>query len=300
MSESDKAWVRNPGALAWAILPPAAITELLASSSTSSSPITKTTNKNINNKSNGIKYYWPVILYPSWSYAAKDSGLISNISNRNSPRKHDGGSQTTQRVSFIGCKTSVTLDQLKKNMVPKRVALGSSSVKGQALRPKVVAYFLGLSTMSSSWSAVHIRDVKLYSMENCRDVLSEYSTFSQRIKSNDCEKQEFELIWTFFMLAMEEASIVCEQKVYNPRYLMKHFKASARYHQSRSELKNDKKSYDNKYATKHREKNNSDCDEKFVEELTPECFSDWRADGNTQKNGDSQHSQFVFTGGTVA
>ena len=216
---------------------------------------------------------------------------------RNSPKKSD--SSKIQRVTFIGCKTSVTLDQMRKNMVPKRVALGSSSVKGQSLRPRVVAYFLGLSTMSSSWSAVHVQDVKRYSLDNCKEVLCEYSNFNQRIQTNVSKMTELEIIWPSFILAMEEASIVSEQKVYNPKSLMKDFIPSTNY-QSKSGLKNGKTPNDNKGNAKKENTNNSDSEEKIAEKLTPECFSDWRTGGDTQRNGDSQHSQFILTAGTTA
>ena len=257
---SPNQWARVPGTLAWAPLPLAVMTKLKLD--------IPPTDKNAHGdggtsrNTNGYSYYWPVILYPSWSNAAKQSGLIDistftndNNNNYNDDERNKKASTTKNKkkmIHFIGCKTGVTVDQMKKNLVPKRVALGCSSVKGQALRPKVVAYFLGLvhhnhhqtndSTTSISirgssddtrsccppWSAVNANEVEPYNLNTCKAQFQ--SVYSQLMKTmleeglsdqtSYSNKVESSLLWQHLILAMEEASIVSEQNQLHPKHFI--------------------------------------------------------------------------------
>lgn len=275
-SSTKNSWARNPGSLAWAALPAAAMSKL-----STAATITK---KQRGEQYSSDSFNWPVILYPSWSYAAKQSGLLIHHTfenefsegggggdvkrtTKNKKRcksstptttppngKKDGTGMNSMMVHFMGCKTAVTVDQMSKNMVPKRVALGSTSIKGQTLRPKVVAYFLGLhgsreSTMfeddeddhnealtCSPWTAVNVNDVQIYNIDSCKENMkSMYNDHGQEeeigesIKSDTpdtttaknkvLEKGRY-LIWKRFILAMEEASIVMEDEEYHPKHFI--------------------------------------------------------------------------------
>lgn len=337
-------WARRPGALAWATLPQSVVNQLTNTSHNNNN------NNNSNSQSNNIHYYWPVILYPSWSYAATHSGLILQQQQKNQPTENQSNNHTSshqkqnsllcppnQKINFIGCKTSITIDQMKRNMVPKRVALGCSSVKGQALRPKVVAYVLGLADTSSgsgdiefedclgtycSWCAVNVQEVRPYTMDNCYQILNEFSTI---ISSKNEKKQEksMEIMWSYLMVAMEEASIVSEQEDFNPNFILKQIENKGDIKRMKDIIDNDKSimiSEDGDNSTsKLKRKNvgnengpsrkrvNDDSNATEMtksedidsgEALTPECFNDWRVSGNTQRNGESQ-SQFVLTAGSA-
>ncbi len=40
---------------------------------------------------------------------------------------------------------------------------------------------------------------------------------------------------------------------------------------------------------------NHDDQDPFMDQMTPECFNDWRLGGSTQRHGDNSQSQFVFS-----
>jgi hypothetical protein len=293
---SDIEWARQPGSLAWAIL-----------------PTTETNSTNKKNNSTNHSYYWPVILYPSWSYAAKHSGLIPSSTKLKSKTTKNNVNENENKIKFIGCKTAVTIEQMSRNLVPKRVALGCSSVKGKALRPKVVAYFLGMgdnnenSTHTSSskftesaWCAVHVASVKEYTIDNCKEMLFKFSNPSERER-----KPLNDSLWSSFILAMEEASIVSERREFNPRvWMMKHQQPSIDNKSSGPRRKKNKyDAHENRGGNSSTDGSNGssnvtdDGQDIFMEELTPECFDNWRDGGDTEKYGETQ-SQFVFSAGT--
>ncbi len=312
MSNHKDQWARNPGELAWAILPPCLVQQLFPTISTTNTKYTVTSSS----------YYWPVILYPSWSYAAKQSGLFHNNITTATQMNTSGNSSNSsssasissiyQKVSFIDVKTCVTVDQMSKNVVPKKVALGCTSVKGKSLRPKVAAYYLGFAEgidgnndndvqflgTHCSWSAVDVQNVKRYTIDNCLQILQQYSSHS----SNNTMKNKDDTLWSHLLLAMEEASIVSEQcdDSYHPKVLMRQLNV---YHEKNPAIMKDngqhvQKHNNNKSRQQECNVNNENNKDDFLDSLTPEMWSDWRQGGQTQKTMESQ-SQFVLTAGTT-
>lgn len=321
MSNDNDQWARNPGELAWAILPTCIVEQLSPTSTTC------TGTANTNHTLTSSYYYWPVILYPSWSYAAKQSGLFHNSitkatkMNTSGNSSSDSSSSIYQKVSFIDVKTCVTVDQMSKNVVPKKVALGCTSVKGQSLRPKVAAYYLGFAGgiggdndndndiqflgTHCSWSAVNVQNVKRYSIDNCLQFLQQYSSHSSN--TIPTMKNKDDTFWSHLLLAMEEASIVSEQcDSYDPKVLIRQLNV---YHEKNNlaitkdngqhvEKNNNDKLRQQECNVNHQNNKNNDDDFASLESLTPEMWSDWRQGGQTQKTMESQ-SQFVLTAGTA-
>jgi hypothetical protein len=163
----DAAWPHKIGELAWA-----------------PSPIAE----------QAVHEWWPCILYPSWSKAMKESGLITDEKD----------------LMLIGCKKSVAIKDLANDCVPKIVALGQR-VDGSRFRSLVVVHYLGLDE-NPSWGSVKVDCLKQYTLQSCNMLL-------QNITEQYTEEDgpSFRRRAQKLYLAMQEASIVMGSPNFNPR-----------------------------------------------------------------------------------
>ena len=195
---------------------------------------------------------WPCILYPSWSKAMTQSGLITD----------------EKVLKLIGCKKSTAVTDLAKNSVPKIAALGSG-LNGSKFRPKVVVHYLGLDE-EPSWGSVKVDLIKQYTIESCSDVLR---NVMEKCAEND--GSAFRCKVQALYLAMQEASIVMGKPSYNPKNICNDCEIE-------NLLECEKKSI----------RSNAHKKDVQEEQLTPENFDDWRLGGSTQTNSQSQTQSF--------
>jgi len=256
-SESQEPWTHRLGVLAWA--PPSPYNQ--------AHPTTTGSEGHTDPSSSTL---WPCILYPSWSKAVLQSGIIT---------------ADEKEVKLIGCKRAVATQDLSRNRVPKSLALGSG-VNGSKYRPRVVVHFFGLGEEEPSWGAVKVEHVKQYTLESCQERLLEM------MNSWDSEN------WLGtdqgpLYLAMQEASIVMDRPAYDPSNICRDIGidnyANAKDPSSTSTSRDDA---DATVATTTDTTTDEGGDGDGEEEMTPECFDDWRTGGNTQKNMESQSQNF--------
>ena len=227
-SWDENAWMHIPGALAWASLPvPHPTLPHVVDLSHSS-----------HSKTRGLS--WPCILYPSWSEALTSTDI---------PLSKD--------ILLLGCKKKVSISKLRKNIVPGKMALGSSElVKTEhgscKRRKKVVCYFLGMD--DRGWCAVNVSDVRRYERDSCMEILRMYST------RKDADPVDGEQVWGGLILSMKEASLALSNADLDPNTLCKNLDIGTKIRD----------------VGKHKEVDSP------VEDCTPECFDDWRAGGYTQ------------------
>lgn len=199
--DSIMEWVYQPGVLAWI---------KRKSSRNTSDPL-----------------WWPSILYPSWSYAATQS-VFMTFSNSGG-YDTDGTAYVAGSIDVMieGCKKKISVEYLRKNMVPQKAALGSArgGVNSPLKKPKhstlnktpirrVVAHYLGLDAHKShtaNWAAADPSspsNVQLYTEKNC---IRFYLSYKNKIHPND---------WKDFVLAMKEAAVVLSNSNYDPKVLL--------------------------------------------------------------------------------
>jgi hypothetical protein len=161
-----------------------------------------------------------------------------------------------ERVKLIGCKKPVAVEDLGKNRVPSRLALGSGQ-NGSKYLPKVVAYYLGYSH-EPAWGSVNVENLKQYTLDSCVEKLRMINSSCEHSPpSKDCIVQRKRLL-----LAMYEASIVMERPDYDPSHICSKF------------------GFTNlRRGDKRKDGSDQELEE---EELTPEYFDDWRVGGDSQ------------------
>ena len=222
LSSWDKdAWMHIPGAMAWAPLPP---------------PHPSLRNRTTHDG----KELWPCILYPSWSDALRSSGV-----------------PVPDQLLLLGCKNPVPTSKLKKNIVPGKMALGSSEMVDTEhgsckRRKKLVCYFLGMD--DRGWCAVHTKDVQRYERDRCIEILKTYKGMT------GIETENSTKIWEDLVVAMKEASLALSNPQYDPSILCKSLDIE----------------------TKGSMDADDDGSNANVDSCTPECFDDWKVGGNTQ------------------
>mmetsp|Transcript_15262 Transcript_15262/g.17547 ORF Transcript_15262/g.17547 Transcript_15262/m.17547 type:complete len:572 (-) Transcript_15262:253-1968(-) len=91
------------------------------------------------------RIWWPSVLWPTWSSAAKDSTNIMQYSSTNNSSSATSPSSSNLSIRIQNCKKRVKIHHLSQNMVPAKVALGKrDKVTGYALN-RIVCYHLGIS-----------------------------------------------------------------------------------------------------------------------------------------------------------
>jgi hypothetical protein len=173
MSEQSDPWCHRIGELAWAPSPIAV---------------------------QAVHDWWPCILYPSWSKAMKESGLITDEKD----------------LMLIGCLKSTAVKDLANNCVPKIVALGPG-LNGSRFRSMVVVHYLGLDE-KPSWGSVKVDCLKQYTLQSCTTLLQ---NMTEEYAEEDgppfsCGVQKL-------YLAMQEASIVMGSPNFNPRIIFEDY-----------------------------------------------------------------------------
>jgi len=139
--------------------------------------------------------WWPCIVFLSWADAA-NSGFMNGRDNK--PKTS---------VSIHGCFSKVTVENLKKNLVPMRVVLSSKQIINKD--KKVVVHFLGRSSRRlSSWATVAISGLRLYR----KNAIEMMSLYKEKINRFD---------WQDLLDAVEEASILIEDPSFGPTNLVK-------------------------------------------------------------------------------
>jgi len=183
MSSSANHWSYRLGVIAWA---PSPFSQSKHQSTAGSS---STTNA-------GDLYDWPCILYPSWSKAMTQSGIITD----------------EKLLKLIGCKKPIAVKDLGKNTVPQSQALGSG-LSGSGFRPKIVVHYLGLGE-EASWGSAQVTRLKKYTLDSCcKRLMSIRENLKENNGSALSSNDQHELLY----LAMQEASIVMGQPHYNPK-----------------------------------------------------------------------------------
>ena len=244
-------------ALAWAPMP-------------DSAPPSSSISNNSNNK-NAItetpSLFWPVILYPSWSTAARSPLFDCN-----------------GEVLLMGCQKPVSKENLCLNRVPSRVALGKG-VNGSKFRLKVVAHFLGLTlpgtqqTISlESWGSVSVDSLQQYTLENCE-------THIQIWERNGKDVQ-----WNSLLNAMKEAATLMEQNAFDPLKLCKNLGIDPNYKNCSSSSTMDSMNQD---VHAEESKDVSKNITKFSS--TPENFHDWNHQSESQTQTQAKFSQAVLS-----
>lgn len=241
MTEQPTPWTHLSGSLAWAPIP-------------DRHPLSNTKS----NTTSSTLLFWPVILYPSWSTAAR------------SPLFDCDG-----EILLMGCQKPVSKENLCSNRVPSRVALGKG-VNGSKYRLKVVAHFLGLSSRkgeqtqisSESWGSVRVDSLQQYTLEICETNIQLW------------ERNGKDVHWNLLLNAMKEAATLMEQNAFDPMKLCqnigidpnyKNFSDSAIMEES---LEKDADLKEQNNATKKTRKVNLSS--------TPENFHDWNQQSESQ------------------
>ena len=148
--------------------------------------------------------WWPVILYPTWATAAKESGLMDLRVTQ-----PGGADKTKESVRLVGCKRPVSLTFLRENKVPRALVLrprpaGAGPMARPGPQNRVVAHFLGLSSAEhaaddsvAAWGAVDMASLRPY-RQDCRDVLAA------------CRGKVGRADWIDLLRGIDEASMVLE------------------------------------------------------------------------------------------
>ena len=188
LPETNVAWAYEAGALSWV--------------------------KRKSSKYTSDSLWWPTILYPSWSFASTQSVLMTLQTN-------EGSSEQIEEIIIEGCKKKISLNHLRKNMVPQKAALGSArnrshggkTSSSKKLPRRVVAHYLGLDSQKSfvaNWAAADpssSSELQKYTIANCKRF---YKSYKNKIHPSD---------WKDFLLAMKEACVAIEDNSYNPKVL---------------------------------------------------------------------------------
>jgi hypothetical protein len=275
MTEQHVPWTHITGALAWAPMPAISNTENDRHNNNNNN--NSTTNNTLvpsTSSPNTSLLLWPVILYPSWSTAAR------------SPLFDCDGD-----ILLMGCQKPVSKENLCSNRVPSRVALGKGA-NGSKFRLKVVAHYLGLSSASSisfltgeqslssqPWGSVSVESLQQYTLENCE-------TYIQIWERNGKDVQ-----WNSLLNAMKEAAALMEQSVFDPMKLCKNLGIDPNYKNfSDSAMMDNNIPLDNddddQEMDPHEQKNVTKKNKSSVNfsSSTPENFQDWNhlSDSQTQ------------------
>lgn len=193
--------------------------------------------------------WWPSLIYPTWSKAA-NSGLMDSAIDKG--------------VLIQGCRKKISIDHLKRNTVPLKVAINQTSNKnpdknGDGIpKKKIVVYYLGLDLQRSSiasWGAVIQEEVILYS----KNALTILHMYKDKIHRHD---------WHSFIIAMDEASVVAENSYIDPVNLLLKLEEAER-------------------------KINQQAEQQHT--ATPEFFDDWKtlSRGDSQSQSQSQSQKFT-------
>lgn len=221
--------------------------------------------------------WWPSLIYPKWSEAANHGGLMEStiISSSSSSSTKKRKSDKKEGVLIVGCRDKVSMLHLKKNMVPKKVALNHDENK-LLKKPKVVAHYLGLQTnyvdqnelqrdrQVPSWTAVTEEEVIHYS----KNVLTILIMYKDKIHRHD---------WQSLLNAMKEASIVTENPHLDPDNLVQILI---------SEIRKKRRIHDDE---DNEDQNNVNTTQ------TPEFFDDWKTlsrGSQSQSQSQSKLTQF--------
>jgi hypothetical protein len=236
---------------------------------------------------------WPVLLFPSWSTAMTSLGDLL-------PENND-----SDQVHIQGCKTPVSIQHLRNNMVPARAALGPAMAKYNNKRGRIVAYFLGrpppkwgidskdsvhhhgscTDYMTALWAAVDVDSVIPYTVSSCSQVLQScFSPLSSSTKTcGDILADHRDRL----IGAMKEASIVCQCNDLDPHVLAPHFFPVPKATSSKPS------SYNTSSSTVIPDQTSLVFKTKSYTE-TPEFFDEWRVGQsfNTQRLNSQNETQF--------
>jgi hypothetical protein len=225
MTEQHVPWTHITGALAWAPMPAISNTEIENdrhnNNNNSNNPVVPSDTSSRSSPTTSL-LLWPVILYPSWSTAAR-SPLFDDC---------DGD------ILLMGCQKPVSKENLCSNRVPSRVALGKGA-NGSKFRLKVVAHYLGFSSPSSPtgaqqlssqpWGSVSVDSLQQYTLENCE-------TYIQIWERNGKDVQ-----WNSLLNAMKEAAALMEQNAFDPMKLCKNLGIDPNYKNFSSRIHTNKR-----------------------------------------------------------
>ena len=250
--------------------------------------------------------WWPAILYPTWSSAAKDSGLmdLSAAHGTSGSKQGTEEKQAKQPIPLVGVKRPVNLSYLRANKVPMAVVLrprppGAGPMARPGPQNRVVAHFLGLSTAEhvadssvAAWGAVDMASLRPY-RRDCHNVLAA------------CRgKVEVSEDWFDLLRAMDEASVVLEDRTVASKELLRNVpeekqpvggntkKASGKSALLEREAAKEAKDID---STKNDDDKNNDNNNEAEEASlgqTPEFYDDWKSgitESQSQRN--TQFSQ---------
>lgn len=220
-------------------------------------------------------FWWPCILFPSWSKAARSGFLLMS---------EDDSSTTSSSVLLEGYKKRVQIRHLAKNMVPPELTLvfvgknstkevqGKSSSKKKNQQTKVVCYYLGLDAQKdtiANWAAVSIKKLKPFTKEFATHLLlTENKKKRKKKKKTTNNNNEDDLI-----LAMKEASLVIEDDELAPENLLREIEEEKQKEVIDKDNHTDENFEDNK------------------QEQTPEFFDQWKSQCE-----DSTQTQSQFRG----
>ena len=240
--------------------------------------------------------WWPVVLYPTWASAAKDSGLMDLSATQSAHQGNDDKQSSKQLIPLVGVKRPVNLTYLKENKVPKAVVLrprpaGAGPMARPGPQNRVVAHFLGLSTPEhvadasmAAWGAVDMASLRPY-RRDCRDVLA---ACRGKVGRDD---------WVDLLRAMDEAAMVLDDWTIASKELLqsvpeeKQSASSTKKASAKSTALRGKA--DNVVDTAKNDDNNKDNDNDDDEESlgqTPEFYDDWKGtESQSQRN--TQFSQ---------
>ena len=238
--------------------------------------------------------WWPVILYPTWATAAKESGLM-DLRVTQQP----GADKTKESVRLVGCKRPVSLTFLRENKVPRALVLrprpaGAGPMARPGPQNRVVAHFLGLATAEhatddsvAAWGAVDMASLRPY-RQDCCDVLAA------------CRGKVGRADWIDLLRGIDEASIVLEDWTVASKELLRNVP------EAKQPVGSCKKSSVTKSALLgvetfeandagnvmdggHNENNDNDDEEASLGQ-TPEFYDDWKGtESQSQRN--TQFSQ---------
>lgn len=146
--------------------------------------------------------WWPCILYPSWSYAANNSGFMCVDDENHS-------------IQIEGCSRPTSTQLLRKNMVPQVAALvarhRSKNCK-QNTPKRVVVYYLGMGYSNKdeiSWAACDVTLLRPYNQVTSLHTLLSYQ---HKLHPSD---------WKHLKYAMEEAAVALLDPALKPQNLLR-------------------------------------------------------------------------------
>ena len=261
---SSEPWTHQIGVLAWAPLPQASGKKSPSKRNSNIGVCTdqKQISQQGRGQGQGHTNMWPCILYPSWSRAVKLScGLLSN----------------EKKIQIIGVKNPTSVDDLARNRVPSRVALGEGFlVDGKYFRKRVVAHFLGMGD-HPCWAPINADCLQQYTLQSCKDRLiaawRENKNASGEESKNNFEEMER------LVLAMTESSIVAENGTFDPNLLYGQLGIMTGQGQDDGD---------------------EDDDTTMLNDCTPEFFDDWKLGGISQEQKRSQSQTQNFSQGAFS